>query len=116
MLRSKGYFLFGSRPEFVGQWNQAGGIARYGFAGMFWQAIPKSQWPDDEESLAFIHANWVEPFGDIVIVKAPRIGVLSVNSCFRGCVVLVVLRVLVKVLWMVGVNEIGGADVVERLR
>ena len=64
LLRSKGYFWLASRPEFVGQWNQAGGIARYGFAGMFWQAIPKSQWPDDEESLAFIHANWVEPFGD----------------------------------------------------
>lgn len=65
LIRSKGYFWLASRPEFVGQWNQAGGIARYGFAGMFWHAIPKNQWPQDEESLAFIRANWVEPFGDM---------------------------------------------------
>ena len=54
-----------SRPEFAGQWSQAGGIARYGFAGMFWKAIPKSQWPEDEEYLASIEKQWVEPFGDM---------------------------------------------------
>ena len=40
LIRSKGYFWLASRPEFAGQWSQAGGN-RYGFAGMFWKAIPK---------------------------------------------------------------------------
>ena len=65
LIRSKGYFWLGTRPEFVGQWNQAGGIARYGFAGRFWKSVPKKDWPEDEESLAIINKQWVEPFGDM---------------------------------------------------
>lgn len=65
LLRSKGYFWLATRPEFAGQWNQAGGIARYGFAGMFWKAIPKDNWPEDEDYLESIQKNWVEPFGDM---------------------------------------------------
>lgn len=65
MIRSKGYFWLASRPEFAGQWSQAGGIAHYGFAGMFWKAIPKENWPTDEASLAFIEEHWEEPFGDM---------------------------------------------------
>ncbi|NQX90208.1 MAG: GTP-binding protein [Halioglobus sp.] len=64
-LRSKGYFWLATRPEFAGQWSQAGGIAHYGFAGMFWKAVPQSNWPHDEEYLASIRENWVEPFGDM---------------------------------------------------
>ena len=65
LIRSKGYFWLASRPEFAGQWSQAGGIARYGFAGMFWKAIPEKNWPEDEEYLASIKKSWVEPFGDM---------------------------------------------------
>ena len=65
LIRSKGYFWLASRPEFAGQWSQAGGIARYGFAGMFWKAVPKENWPTDEEYLASIKEQWVEPFGDM---------------------------------------------------
>ncbi len=65
LIRSKGYFWLATRPEFAGQWNQAGGIARYGFAGMFWKSVPKEQWPDDEEYLLSIQKNWEEPFGDM---------------------------------------------------
>ena len=65
LIRSKGYFWLASRAEFAGQWSQAGGIARYGFAGMFWKAIPKTNWPTDEDYLASIKKQWVEPFGDM---------------------------------------------------
>ncbi|KGJ88351.1 cobalamin synthesis protein P47K [Colwellia psychrerythraea] len=65
LIRSKGYFWLASRPQFCGQWSQAGGIARYGFAGMFWKSIPKDSWPTDKESLEEIQKQWVEPFGDM---------------------------------------------------
>lgn len=65
LIRSKGYFWLATRPEFAGQWSQAGGIARYGFAGMFWKAIPKKDWPVDEDYLESIERQWVEPFGDM---------------------------------------------------
>ncbi len=65
LIRSKGYFWLATRPEFAGQWSQAGGIARYGFAGMFWKAIPKENWPQDQDYLDSIEKQWVEPFGDM---------------------------------------------------
>lgn len=65
LIRSKGYFWLATRPEFAGQWNQAGGIAHYGFGGMFWKAVPKERWPEDEEYLQSIEEIWEEPFGDM---------------------------------------------------
>ena len=65
LLRSKGYFWLASRPEFAGEWSQAGGMARYGFAGMFWKSVPKENWPTDEDYLASIEKQWEEPFGDM---------------------------------------------------
>jgi len=65
LIRSKGFFWLASRPMVTGQWSQAGGIARYGAAGLFWKAIPKSEWPDDKASLEAIHSLWEEPFGDM---------------------------------------------------
>ena len=65
LIRSKGFFWLGSRLEYAGQWSQAGGIARYGYAGLFWRSVPKKDWPTDEQALASIKENWVEPFGDM---------------------------------------------------
>lgn len=65
LIRSKGYFWLATRPQFAGQWSQAGGIAHHGFAGMFWKAVPEERWPADEEYLEFIREKWQEPFGDM---------------------------------------------------
>ena len=65
LIRSKGYFWLATRPRFAGQWNQAGGIAHYGFGGMFWMAVPRDNWPKDPDSLSAIDQLWVEPFGDM---------------------------------------------------
>lgn len=65
LIRSKGFFWLATRPHFAGSWSQAGGMARYGAAGLFWKALPKEQWPDDPEYLKAIEAQWVEPFGDM---------------------------------------------------
>ena len=65
LIRSKGYFWLATRPLFCGQWSQAGGIAHYGFAGMFYKSIPKKDWPTEPELLKDIHNKWEEPFGDM---------------------------------------------------
>ena len=65
LIRSKGYFWLATRPTFAGQWSQAGGIAHYGYAGLFWRAVPKKDWPEDEEYLESIKRLWAEPFGDM---------------------------------------------------
>ena len=65
LIRSKGYFWLATRPQFAGNWSQAGGIAHHGFAGMFWKAIPPEEWPKEKESIEYIKEKWVEPFGDM---------------------------------------------------
>ena len=65
LIRSKGFFWLGSRLEYAGQWSQAGGIARYGFAGKFWKSVPKEHWPTEKEFLESIEDSWAEPFGDM---------------------------------------------------
>ena len=65
LIRSKGYFWLASRPQYAGQWSQAGGIARHGFAGLFWKAVPEKDWPTEEVYLDSIKKSWVEPFGDM---------------------------------------------------
>ncbi|MEY3123051.1 MAG: hypothetical protein RI993_1876 [Pseudomonadota bacterium] len=64
LLRSKGYFWLATRPDYAGQWNQAGGIAHYGYAGMFWKAVPRNEWPNDEGYFQSILEKWEEPDGD----------------------------------------------------
>tara|TARA_B100001121_G_scaffold157822_1_gene138070 strand:+ start:1190 stop:2404 length:1215 start_codon:yes stop_codon:yes gene_type:complete len=65
LIRSKGFFWLGSRLDYAGQWSQAGGIARYGFAGKFWKSVSKNEWPTEPEYLESIKKIWVEPFGDM---------------------------------------------------
>lgn len=64
LLRSKGFFWLATRPDYAGQWSQAGGIARYGYAGMFWKAVPRNEWPQDQVQVASIMEKWQEPYGD----------------------------------------------------
>ncbi|MGP9802098.1 zinc metallochaperone GTPase ZigA [Rheinheimera sp. NSM] len=64
LLRSKGYFWLASTPEHAWLWHQAGGIARYNMAGLFWQAVPAEQWPQEPELQEAIFQTWAEPYGD----------------------------------------------------
>ncbi|KKO43964.1 4-hydroxytetrahydrobiopterin dehydratase [Arsukibacterium ikkense] len=64
LLRSKGYFWLASSPEHAWLWHQAGGIARYNMAGLFWQAVPQTEWPEEAEMQDAIKQSWQEPFGD----------------------------------------------------
>lgn len=64
LLRSKGWFWLASRPAEAGSWSQAGGLMRYGYAGRWWHATPREQWPVDAESRAAILAHWDEASGD----------------------------------------------------
>lgn len=64
LLRSKGYFWLAHEPDYAWQWHQAGGMARYGMAGLFWHAVPKTEWPADAESQQAIEQMMQGPFGD----------------------------------------------------
>lgn len=64
LLRSKGFFWLASKHRDAGSWSQAGGLMRHGFAGRWWRFVPKSQWPENQESVAAIMGNWQPSTGD----------------------------------------------------
>ncbi len=64
LLRSKGYFWLATEPDYAWQWHQAGGIARYGMAGLFWHAVPRIDWPSDADTVLAIEQTFIAPFGD----------------------------------------------------
>ncbi len=64
VLRSKGFFWLASRNDVVGLWSQAGNASRAEPAGMWYAAIPREEWPDDEETRQVIDQVWTEEFGD----------------------------------------------------
>ncbi len=65
LIRSKGFFWLATRPQYACSFSQAGGMARVDFAGMFWKAVPKKNWPTDTDYLNSIREKWQEPFGDM---------------------------------------------------
>jgi G3E family GTPase len=64
VIRSKGYFWLASRPEYAAMWSQAGAVARQGYAGRWWVSVPRTEWPQDADSLNFIDEQWQEGTGD----------------------------------------------------
>ncbi|MBB5019399.1 G3E family GTPase [Chitinivorax tropicus] len=64
VLRSKGFFWLANRPDFAGNWSQAGGAMRYGAAGLWWAAVDRADWPEDPEYMCMIEASWQTPYGD----------------------------------------------------
>ncbi|MFI0474479.1 zinc metallochaperone GTPase ZigA [Halomonas sp. HMF6819] len=88
LLRSKGFFWLATRPQWAGQWSQAGGIAHHGVAGMFWKAIPESRWPTDPEYRGFIEEKWVEPFGDMrqeLVFIGQNMNKARMRAALDGC-------------------------------
>jgi G3E family GTPase len=64
VIRAKGIFWLATRMELAGFLSQAGVMRSTQAMGLFWSAIPQSDWPSDSESLAEITRNYREPFGD----------------------------------------------------
>jgi G3E family GTPase len=63
VLRSKGFFWLASRQDMTGSWSQAGSSAAAEPAGMWYAALPREEW-DDDETRAQVEADWQEPWGD----------------------------------------------------
>lgn len=88
LLRSKGFFWLASRPQFAGFWQQAGGVAQHGAAGIFWSGIPADEWPQDLEQRENILKNWQEPFGDRrqeLVFIGQHLDQKSMNDALDNC-------------------------------
>lgn len=64
LLRSKGFFWLASKYQEAGNWSQAGGLMRYGFAGRWWRFVARDEWPQDLDAKAEILQKWLPETGD----------------------------------------------------
>lgn len=64
VLRSKGLFWIASRPDLIGIWSQAGGTGNVRWAGRWYAAIPKEDWPEEEEEYQRLQGVWDPEYGD----------------------------------------------------
>lgn len=64
VIRAKGHFWVGSRPDYVIEFSLAGALSSVSPLGTWWASVPAHQWPDDERAHAYARSNWAEPFGD----------------------------------------------------
>lgn len=88
VIRSKGYFWLATRPDFVGSWSQAGATSRYGATGIWWAAVPTSEWPKDPDSLAMIKEQWDSQFGDRhqeIVLIGTNMDQSALKAAFDAC-------------------------------
>lgn len=64
VLRSKGLFWIATRPDLIGLWSQAGGAGNVRWVGRWYAAIPRDQWPKDEEEYQRLQGVWDSEYGD----------------------------------------------------
>jgi G3E family GTPase len=67
VLRSKGFFWLATRNEITGSLSQAGGVCRHGPAGTWWAALPREEWPQDDELEKEIATDWHGDLNDASI-------------------------------------------------
>ena len=48
VIRSKGVFWLATRLRQAGIWSQAGAVSSHQCAGLFWAAVPRAKWPEDQ--------------------------------------------------------------------
>ncbi|WP_422377305.1 GTP-binding protein [Roseibium sp.] len=64
VIRAKGHFWIGSRPDFVIEFSLAGALSSISPLGTWWASVPPEKWPNDPRAHDYARAQWVEPFGD----------------------------------------------------
>jgi G3E family GTPase len=64
VIRAKGHFWLATRPDWVGEFSVAGAVASVSPLGHWWAAVPRPQWPDEQEILERMRAQMDPVFGD----------------------------------------------------
>ncbi|AHB47145.1 hypothetical protein W911_00030 [Hyphomicrobium nitrativorans NL23] len=64
VVRAKGFFWLATRPQWVGELAQAGSLVRHEAIGYWWAAVPKKNWPEEDDLVARINKTWHTLWGD----------------------------------------------------
>ncbi len=75
VIRSKGFFWLATRPDYAGLWSQAGGACQLQPGGLFWSAVPESEWPEEASVRQAMLASFEGPYGD----RRQEIAIIGAN-------------------------------------
>ncbi len=64
LLRSKGFCWIATRPDWIGLWSQAGKVAELSPHAVWWDSVPREEWPEDPESQLGIACQFEGEYGD----------------------------------------------------
>ncbi|SHI77738.1 GTPase, G3E family [Aureimonas altamirensis DSM 21988] len=91
VVRAKGFFWLATRPDFVGEISQAGGLVRTGKRGLWWAAVPKQHWPDHPEWKAMmgglIDPEWGDRRQEIVFIGTDPMDEAALRAELDACLV-----------------------------
>jgi G3E family GTPase len=86
--RVKGIAWLATRSLLVGGISRTRRQSSAGAAGIWWAALPREDWPEDEPSLRAMQATWREPYGDrrqelVLLGEAERLtpAIHKLNAC-----------------------------------
>lgn len=89
VVRAKGHFWLATRPDWVGELGQAGALVRNQAIGLWWAAIPKSQWPETDQWRDFVLSKWDPVFGDrrqeIVFIGTQDMDESALRAALDAC-------------------------------
>jgi len=88
VVRSKGLFWLATRHNHLGIWSQVGGVVHLDAGGVWWDAVPRQEWPDDPDLRREIAAVSAKPYGDRrqeLVVIGIHMNAQSIRSALEGC-------------------------------
>jgi G3E family GTPase len=89
LLRVKGLVWLASRNLLVGGISRTRWQNACGAAGIWWAALPREEWPQDEASLRRMQESWREPYGDrrqeLVLIGDPVLLAKTVRAQLEAC-------------------------------
>ena len=103
VVRSKGFFWLACEPTAATSWSQAGTVARYEFAGLWWAAVPPEDWPQDEASQAEIRKHWDDQVGDArqeIVIIGMDMDDAALIAAFDACLLTDAEMLLGPEMWM----------------
>ncbi|MEM8575421.1 MAG: GTP-binding protein, partial [Pseudomonadota bacterium] len=91
VIRAKGFFWLATRPHWVGELSQAGAFVRHEGIGFWWAAVPKSRWPDDDDSVNEVMKRWDDTWGDrrqeLVFIGTREMDREAITAALNDCLV-----------------------------
>ena len=89
VLRAKGFFWLATRPDWIGELSLAGALVRHHAIGRWWDAIPRTSWPQRRDILSRVTQGWDKVWGDrrqeLVFIGSRNMNAAAITADLNAC-------------------------------